>query len=84
MDLPRHIVGAEVHRAQLLGIGGLDAFQVAVEDLLESRPQQHRDAVEQRVKHGDAATLHHQTKQMSHLEEQANDNFYCSRSLHQP
>ena len=49
----------DVDDAQLLGVGGLDALEVAVEDLLEARPQQQRDAVEERVQHRDAPALHH-------------------------
>ncbi len=57
-----------VHGPQLLHIGVLDALQVGVEHLLEARPEQQRDAVEQCVQYGDAASLHDQSQQVRHLQ----------------
>ena len=61
LNIPGYIVWGDVHGAEFLSVGVPDALEVGVEDLLEARPQQQRDAVKQRVQHGDAPALHHQS-----------------------
>lgn len=61
INIPGYIMRGDVHGAEFLGVGIPNALEVGVEDLLEARPQQQRDAVKQRVQHGDAPALHHQS-----------------------
>ena len=49
----------DIHWSQLPRSGSADTFKVRIEDLLEARPQQQRDAVEEGVQHWDAPALHY-------------------------